>query len=65
MRLLACLKKICLANRRYARIINLHQLGYSRVDICGRLEMTLEQSYVVMSRARAMLKECLDKGEIG
>jgi RNA polymerase sigma-70 factor (ECF subfamily) len=65
MRLLDCLKKVCLANRRYARIINLHHLGYSRVDICGRLEMTLDQSYVVMSRARAMLKECLDKGEIG
>lgn len=64
-RLLACLKKICLANRRYARIINLHQLGYSRNEICGMLDMTLDQSYVVMSRARGMLRDCLDKGDIG
>ena len=48
MRLLGCFKKICLANRRYARIINLHHLGYSREEICGRLDMTPSQSYVVM-----------------
>jgi RNA polymerase sigma-70 factor (ECF subfamily) len=64
MRLLDCLKKVCLANRRYARIINLHHLGFSRKEICERLELTLEQSYVVMSRARSKLKECLDKGDI-
>lgn len=65
MRLLDCLKKVGMANPRYARIINLHHLGYSRKEICGRLDMTLDQSYVVMSRARGMLRECLDKGDIG
>lgn len=65
MRLLNCLKEVGLANRRYARIINLHHLGYSRKEICGMLDMTLDQSYVVMSRARGMLRNCLDKGEIG
>jgi DNA-directed RNA polymerase specialized sigma24 family protein len=65
MRLLGCLKKVCRANPRYARIINLHHLGFSRQEISERLDMTLDQSYVVMSRARAMLKECFDKGDTG
>ncbi|UCC81060.1 MAG: RNA polymerase sigma factor [Candidatus Zixiibacteriota bacterium] len=64
LRLLDCLKKVCLANPRYARIINLHHLGFSRQEICDKLELTLDQSYVVMSRARAKLKECLEKGNI-
>lgn len=64
LKLLDCLKKVCLANPRYARIINLHHFGLSRLEICERLEMTLDQSYVVMSRARSMLKECLDTGNI-
>ncbi len=65
MKLLDCLKKVGTANRRYARIINLHHFGYSRNEVCQKLGMTLGQSYVVMSRARAMLRECLDKGNIG
>lgn len=65
MRLLDCLKKVAMANRRYARIINLHHLGHSREEICRRLEITPDQSYVVMSRARAMLKKCLEKGSVG
>jgi len=64
LRLLDCLKKVCEANPRYARIINLHHLGFSRQEISGRLEITLDQTYVVMSRARAMLKECLEKGSV-
>jgi len=64
LKLLDCLKKVCLANPRYARIINLHHLGLSKREICEKLEITLEQSYVVMSRARAMLKECLNTGDI-
>lgn len=65
MRLLDCLKKVGRANRRYARIINLHHFGYTREEVCKRLELTREQSYVVMSRARSMLKECLETGEVG
>lgn len=63
MRLLNCLKQVSRANRRYARILNLHNLGFKRAEVCEKLGMTIVQSYVVMSRARAMLKKCLDKGE--
>jgi RNA polymerase sigma factor (sigma-70 family) len=65
MRLLNCLKQVGRANQRYARILNLHHLGFERTEVCERLGMTVTQSYVVMSRARAMLKECLEKGELG
>jgi RNA polymerase sigma factor (sigma-70 family) len=65
MKLLACLKKVGLANRRYARILNLHHIGFSRDEVCERLGVTRDQSYLIMSRARSMLKKCLDKGVIG
>jgi RNA polymerase sigma factor (sigma-70 family) len=64
MKLLECLKKVGEANRRYARILNLHLIGFSRPEVCEKLGVTRAQSYVVMSRARAMLKECLDSGGI-
>lgn len=65
MRLLNCLKRVGGASQRYARILNLHHLGFSRAEVCEKLGMTTQQSYVVMSRARAMLRECLDNGEVG
>lgn len=64
MRLLNCFKQISRASRRYARILNLHHLGFKRDEVCEKLGMTKAQSYVVMSRARAMLKECLEKGAV-
>jgi len=65
MRLLDCLKKVGSANRRYARILNLHYFGFSRAEVCDKLGVTRDQSYLIMSRARAMLKQCLDRGDIG
>ena len=61
-RLLECLRKVGTANRMYARILNLHYIGFAQSEICQRLEVKLGHSYVIMSRARAKLKECLDKG---
>jgi len=63
-RLLDCLKKVGMANRMYARIINLHHFGFTRDEICEKLGVKLEHSYVIMSRARMKLKECLEKGDI-
>ncbi|UCC44871.1 MAG: RNA polymerase sigma factor [Candidatus Zixiibacteriota bacterium] len=59
-----CLKMIGKANRRYARILNMHRLGFSRKEVCEKLEMTQQQSWVVMSRARAMLRQCIEHGDI-
>ena len=63
MHLLDCLNKVGRTSRRYARILNLHHLGFTREEICDRLDLTRNQSYAVMSRARAMLRDCLEKGE--
>ena len=64
MRLLNCFKSVNQSNRRYARILNLHYLGFNRDEVCMKLGVTKTQSYLLMSRARAMLKECLEKGEL-
>jgi len=63
-RLLACLKKVCAINIRYARILNYHLHGYSRQEVSDKMKITLNQTYVSMSRARSMLKKCLAEGEV-
>ena len=59
-----CLKKIAKHNPRYARIINLHYQGYTTEEVCDRLNMTPNHSYVALSRARSMLAACLEKGGV-
>jgi RNA polymerase sigma-70 factor (ECF subfamily) len=62
--LLNCLQKICRRNIRYARILNLHYLGYKTGEICGRMSVKPETLYSALSKARSMLVHCLEKGEI-
>lgn len=63
-RLLGCLAKVSTRNRRYARILNLHYLGYTTEDIGEKLEISPNGLYIILHRARAMLKSCLDTGEL-
>ena len=58
-RLLDCLRKLGRSNRTYARILALHYQGLSKQEICDRLSLTRNNSYVIMSRARAQLKDCI------
>ena len=62
--LLDCLRKVCLANPRHARILNLHYHGYSVAEICERLGLTRTNFYSILSRARSMLENCLQKGDV-
>lgn len=62
-RLLDCLRGICKSNSRYARILNLHYLGYGSDEICERLNLTHSNYYSILSRARSLLEYCLEKGE--
>lgn len=64
MRLLECLRKIGAKNRNYARILNLHYQGYSVVEVTDKLGMTANNSYVVLSRARSLLVNCLEEGDV-
>jgi len=61
-RLLDCLKKVAVGNRRHARILNLHYLGYSVDEICRKLGLTRTNFYSILSRARSMMASCMEKG---
>lgn len=62
--LIKCLHKISKTNQTYARIINLHYQGFHTEDVCKKLQISPNHSYVILSRARSMLKLCLEKGDI-
>ncbi len=64
-RLLDCLKRIHGANSFHARALNLHYQGYDTREICTKLGITPNNFYVMLSRARTMLRICLERGEIG
>jgi len=64
MMLLDCLGKIGKLNRRYARIIDLHYLGFNTVEICLRLKLSTNGFYIILHRARKMLEICLETGEV-
>lgn len=63
-RLVNCLQKISKVDTRYARVLNFFYQGYSTDDVCEKLAITANNSYVILSRARSMLKLCLEVGEI-
>ena len=59
-KLLDCLRKIHSANQRHARILNLRYQGYRTEEICSRMGITSNNVYIILSRARSMLKRCLE-----
>lgn len=64
IQLLDCLRKIHGANSFHARALNLHYQGYSTEEICAKLGIASNNFYVMLSRARTMLRVCLEKGDI-
>ena len=62
--LLDCLRKVGQVNRRHARIIDLHYLGYKTKEICDRLKLSSNGFYIILHRARKMLEKCLETGEV-
>lgn len=62
--LLECVRKICRANTRYARILVLSFQGFKVDEICRRLEVTRTNCYSLLSRSRSLLELCLETGEI-
>ncbi len=61
-KLLDCLRQISRGNRRHARILTLRYQGFSAEEICDKLRITRNNAYIILSRARAMLKRCLKEG---
>lgn len=64
MRLLDCLRKVAGVSPRYARIINLFYQGYSTEEVCAKLDISANNAYTILSRARSLLGLCLEKGDI-
>jgi RNA polymerase sigma-70 factor (ECF subfamily) len=62
--LIECLRKINQVNARYARILALRYQGYTTDEMSGFLETTSHNIHNLLSRARALLKTCLERGEI-
>lgn len=63
-KLIDCMKKLLRAYKRHARVLNLKYQGYKTDEICDRLDISSNHFYVIISRARSMLKHCLEKGDI-
>ncbi len=59
----SCLDKVARANPRFATILKLRYQGYSMDEVCQTLNVTKTNAYAILSRARAMLLECLEGGE--
>ncbi|MCK5126267.1 MAG: sigma-70 family RNA polymerase sigma factor [candidate division Zixibacteria bacterium] len=59
--LLDCLKKISRSYIRYARAMNLVQLGYTTEEICERLKVKRSNFYMILNRGRKLLNQCLEK----
>lgn len=63
-RLLDCLRRLGRWSVKYARALNLSHQGYRTDEICERLGITSNHLYVILSRARSMLRACLETGRI-
>lgn len=62
--LLNCLERLHEWNSRYARVVVLASRGYKAPEISKSLGVSTATLYVLLSRARARLRQCLETGEI-
>ncbi|UCD94754.1 MAG: RNA polymerase sigma factor [Candidatus Zixiibacteriota bacterium] len=64
MAFLDCVKELSRDYRRYARILNLKYQGFAVAEICEKMSITHNNMYVILSRARSLLKQCMESKEI-
>jgi RNA polymerase sigma factor (sigma-70 family) len=64
-RLKNCLKEINAEFGRHARVLVLKYQGYRTAEICKKMSITPNNLYVTLSRARALLKACLERERKG
>ena len=57
--LMDCMRQLVRQQKKYARIYNLHQLGYSAKEVCDKMGLNVNTYYVYLGRGRAALEECL------
>lgn len=59
-KLLYCLKKVVQANVQFGRALVLHYQGFSVLELCEKMKIDRDRLYKHLSRARALLRKCLD-----
>lgn len=64
LRLRECMRQTVRVHPEYARVLNLTYQGYSTAEICERVKVTLNNLYSILSRARRLLRFCLETGSI-
>ena len=62
MALIRCLRKLSRVYPRYARAVNLVNLGYNTEEICRKLHIKRNNLYVLLFRCRNWLNACLSNG---
>ncbi|GEM_PF-5735376 len=62
--LIDCLKKIKEIQPRYARALIMISKGYKAAEISSKMEINLDNFYVVLNRSRRLLKKCLETGGV-
>jgi RNA polymerase sigma-70 factor (ECF subfamily) len=58
-KLMECFKKLVNSNQKYARVLNLRYQGYSSDEVSQRLEIDVNNLYIILHRARKALLSCL------
>lgn len=62
--LIDCFRELSKTNNRYARVLNFRYQGFSVEEICKSMKIIPNQLYVILSRARTQLMNCMDnKGQ--
>jgi len=61
--LVECLRELIRGFPRYARVLNLVQQGYGTEEICERMTISRNNLYVLLSRGRKVLKDCISYEE--
>ena len=64
LRLQDCVRQTVKVHPQYARVLNLTYQGYSTAEICARVKVTLSNLYSILSRARRLLRHCLETGRV-
>jgi RNA polymerase sigma-70 factor, ECF subfamily len=59
-----CVRRIGRVNRNYVRVLNLHCQGYDTEEVCRRLQLNRNTLYSLLHRGRALLKRCLETGDL-
>ena len=59
-----CFRKLIKSIPLYARVLNLIHQGYSTNEICQHLKIKPNYLYVILSRSRKLLNECISNSEV-